>query len=261
MFKKFFSVLLVLMLVNVHGCFPAYAEEEEVYTLKRGKVYEFRFRGIAQTKDFYFSDDVLFGQDYVDDYYDLSAYQRYGRGFRCYVGYVDNIFFVYNVADKDVTLILESGILNELIEYDSPFSLVAYDASENYFEITNLTDENLYYTKFHYNEHDESLTYDKYSKKLESGETALYVDKGILLLEKINTGNVQYSVALEGDYEVNNYIRKSFFRIPPWILKTDLAGIIRVLLDQLSTLLPVGLVILSVFLLISLAKYIIRLFL
>lgn len=261
MYKKVFIVLVIfLMLINVCSCVPAYAEEGGVYTLKRGKVYEFIFRKKGSTVEVVFSDDVLRGIEYVYEYDNIRSYKSYGKSISWYDGYLNDTLFVYNVSGSDVTASVLQGELINLYEYDSPFSLVHYDASEGPIEFTNDTDQKIYYKEFSYNEYDNKITFSNSLKEIKSGEGILTFGKGVLLFP-INTGNLQYYLTFEGVFEVRNYIRSSFFRVPPWILKTDLGGIIQALLDQLSMLLPVGLVILSVFLLISLAKYIVRSFL
>jgi len=255
-YRKLFIVLVILlMLVNV----PVYAEDEEVYTLKKGKVYEFKFRAnltLSDVVNIGFSDYVLYGYSNLTDYDSISSYGFYGTGTsRTFVSVFT--MFVYNCSDSDVTMVITDGVITNYYEYDSPFSFVMYDASEEYFKITNTTDTSIKYRELQYNEYDGTITYRSSSETLKSGGSALYSGKGLLLLP-VKTGNVQYNVTLEGVYEVNNYIRKGFFRVPPWILETDLGVIIRALLEQLSMLLPVGLVILSVFLLISLIRYIVR---
>ena len=206
-----------------------------------------------------FSDHVLYGYSNVSNYDSLGSYSVYGTGTSRDFSSVYTMF-VYNCSDSDVTMVITDGVISQYYEYDSPFAFVAYDASEEYFEVTNTTDSMIKYREFQYNEYDDSITYSAHIEWLYSGDGALYFGKGILMFP-FNTGNVQYFLDIEGVYEVGNYIRKGFFLVPPWILGMDLAGIIQALLGQLSMLLPVGLVILSVFLLISLIRYIVRSFL
>lgn len=256
--KVFIALVILLMLINV----PVYAEEG-IYTLERGKIYVFTFPENNSTVEVNFSDNVLTGVEIVqqDDPGDLDIYNRYGTRRSWGIGYLHNVLYVYNVSDSDVTAVFADGSLVRRVDvYPSPVSLVAYDASEEPIEFTNITDEIIRYKEFSYNEYDNTITYDSSFKSLESGEGVLTFGKGVLLFP-INTGNLQYYLSINGVYEVRNYIRKSFFRIPPWILETDLAGIIQALLEQLLMLLPVALVILSVFLLISLIRYIVRLYL
>lgn len=258
-YRKVFIVLVVLlMLVNI----PVYAEEEEeVYTLKRGKIYVFRFRENNDSVEVVFSDDVLTGVQIINEYNELDTYNRYGKSRSWKIGYLHDYLHVYNVSDSDVTARFSgSGRPIEVVEYEPPFSLLHYDASEEPIEFINRTEETICYNRFEYNEFGGSIAFNNSIKSLDSGKGVLTFGKGAFLFP-ISAGNVQYYLDIQGVYEVRNYIRKSFFRIPPWILKTDLAGIIRALLGQLSMLLPVGLVILSVFLLISLIRYIVRSFL
>lgn len=255
MFRKFFSVLLVLMLVNVHGCFPAYAEE--VYTLKPGKVYRFGL-DLYTSLDIDFSDSVLYYLGSSGNYTELWRYKNYGNSYQEDFN-VEQYLFVYNVSDSSVKLTLNDGEVIGVNEYQSPFVMVMFDGSETALEVKNNSEEWQDYKVFHYVGNGSYIFYDETSI-IEPGYTEQFEGIGVLLFEAFG-GNFEDIFTVSGVYEVGDYIREGFFSVPPWILKTDLTGIIQALLDQLSTLLPVGLVILSVYLLISLAKYIVRLFL
>lgn len=249
MYRKVFIVVLVLlMFVNV----PVYANNE-VYTLEQGKVY--RFKNGGKPFEAEFSDYVLSGSTVVSSGY-TNVY---------HYSYSDNMWFtkadypfVYNCNNKTVTMTVYEGNITEVDVFASPFSIVMYDGSETDFKMTNNTEYGISYKRFEYNEVSDSLDNPSGTETLYTSGT--YTGRGVILLP-VNINELQDTITFEGDYEAYNYIRLGFFQGPPWILKTDLAGIIRAFLEQLSMVLPVALVILSVFLLISLAKYIVRSFL
>lgn len=230
-----------------------YAKGAEVYTLEPGKVYVFR-KNSGETLTVGFSDLVLRGISAASyEYGDIMRYTSYVN----YSSHTSKSYlYVYNVNDKEVTMTVTEGTIISDDVYDSDFSLVMYDATETNFQITSIVDY-VYYKRFEYNENDGSLNWSPI-EVINSGETDTYTGKGIVVTRKHNLEGRLY---IDGFYEVFNTISLGFFQVPPWILRMDLAGMTRVLLDQLSMLLPVALVILSVFLLISLAIYTIRLFL
>lgn len=237
--------------------FFVYAEGVEAYTLEPGKVYVFR-KNKDETLTVGFSDLVLFGTSGMSFTYGDTRFYDY------YANYLSNtstsgIYLqVYNVNDEEVTMTVTEGTIISVNVYESNFSLVMYDATETNFQITNIADSGVYYRRFEYNENDGSLTLKPYEIVM-GGDTKTYTQgKGIMIVRKLN---LQEKLSIDGYYEVYDTINLGFFHVPPWILRMDLAGMIRVLLDQLSMLLPVALVILLVFLLASLLIYTVRLFL
>ena len=248
MFKKFFSVLLILlMFINL----PVYAEDEEVYILEPGKVYRFRN---SEDVIAVFSDYVLCAATISGNEYNSAEYYRYWNGIK--VGSL-GVLFVYNCNNESVTMTVveRKGRISQVEVFEPSLSIVMYDASETDFRVINNTDGSIRYRQYEYNEISDSFDNPDWAATFYSSIT--FVGRGFLLLP-FNINDLEDNITFEGDYEVSSYVRKGFFQGPPWILKTDLAGIILALLDQLSMLLPAALVVLSVFLLISLIKYIVR---
>jgi hypothetical protein len=235
--------------------FLVYAEGVEAYTLEPGKVYVFR-KSSDGTLTVGFSDLVLCGTSVASyGYGDLVRYTSYVN----YSSASKNYTYVYNVNDKEVTMTVTEGTIISVDVYESVFSLVMYDATETNFQITNIADSVVYCRRFEYNENDGSLNLSPSNViVLKSGETDTYTGKGIIVTRE---SNLEERLYIDGFYEVYDTINLGFFHVPPWILRMDLAGMIRVLLDQLSMLLPVALLILSVFLLVSFLIYMVRSFL
>lgn len=258
MYKKVFFLLLILtILISV----PVYAEDENVYTLESGKIYTFRFNyDYSDDVDLDFSDNVIYGINRFDDYADLTEYRYYGSSRIEGVGSTNNFMFVYNWSDSEVYMTLNDGEIASVTEHSSPFTLVMFDGGEEGFEFINVSDGVIEYKRHYYNEDDGSIDYSTGYKSIHSGNSVTYEGKGILMFD-FPTGDVLYNMDFNGVYEVGDYISEDFFLMPPWILVMDLAGLLGAFWNQLLTLLPVGLVILSVFLLISLLIYTMRLFL
>ena len=135
-----------------------------------------------------------------------------------------------------------------------------FDGSGSAFEVSNLTDRYLYYKLLNYNEDDDSIMIGESTGDIGRGASKSFEGKGVLLF-KVNRSELEDTLTFEGVYEVSDSMRYDFFVNPPWILRMDLAGIIRVFWEELSMLLPVGLVILSMWLLTRLVKYTMGLFL
>jgi hypothetical protein len=236
--------------------FIVYAEGVEAYTLEPGKVYAFRKSSDGKLT-VGFSDLVLRGTSLVSyEYGDLGRYTSYVN----YSSTSKDYTYVYNVNDKEVTMTVTEGTIISVDVYESVFSLVMYDATETNFQITNIGDNTgVYYRRFEYNENDGSLNLSPSNViVLFSGETDTYTGKGIIVTKE---SNLEERLYIDGFYEVYDTINLGFFHVPPWILRMDLAGLLGAFWNQLLTLLPVGLVILSVFLLASLLIYTVRLFL
>ena len=248
MFKKFSCFLLILlMFISV----PVYAEDNEVYTLGPGEVYRFRF---MKPVDLVFSDNVLYGTGTSSN--KLYTYDSYGNS---YNGSPTGLaIYVYNCSYSEINITLNEGEITAADKYYSPFTLVMFDASEEVFEMKNISDVYLRYKVHYYNEDTGSIDFNTGTSVFNGTKTL--EGKGVLMFE-FTEDDLPYKLELNGAYEVGDYISEDFFPSPPWILRMDLAGMIRVLLDQLSMLLPVGLVVLSVFLAISLLLYTMRLFL
>lgn len=236
-------------------CTPVYAEDNEVYTIEPGEVYKF---GTVGYIDVVFSDNVLHGvgTGYALD--DLYTYDSYGNSYSGNLS-VNNALYVYNCSYSDIYVTLNEGEIWAFSEYSSPFTLVMFDASKEVFEMKNISGLSLRYKVHYYNEDTGSIDFNTGTSVLGSGTKTLE-GRGVLMFE-FSEDDLPYKLELNGAYEVGDYISEDFFPLPPWILRMDLAGMIRVLLDQLSMLLPVALVILSVFLLVSLLIYMVRSFL
>lgn len=247
MFKRVLFLLLILtILISV----PVYGQE--VYTLEPGKIYRFTFIDYA---DIVFSDNVLYGVRY--NYDKLRTYDSYGNS---YYGRLNLPYsmYVYNCSYSEIGITFNEGEIQSVTEYSSPFTLVMFDASEEVFEMRNISGVILDYKVHYYNEDNGSIDFNT-GTSVFSGMKTLE-GKGVLMFE-FTEDELPYKVEFNGVYETGSYISEDFFPVPPWILRMDLTGTIRVLLDQLSMLLPVALVILLVFLLINLLIYIIHLFL
>lgn len=252
MFRKLFSVLLVLlMFINV----PVYAQDE--YTLKPGKVYRFEF-DLYNRLDVDLSGDVLFYFSSTESYDELYKYANYGNSYESDLN-IEKYMYVYNVSDSNVNLIINEGEIVGVNEYSSPFVMVMFDGSETVFELTNNSDGWENYKIFYY-QGDGSLIFDSVTDIIGPGCSEQFDGIGALLLE-VAGGSFEDVFTLNGVYEVGDYIRGGFFPVPPWILGMDLAGLLEAFWNQLQTLLPAALIVLSASLLISLAKYIVRLFL
>jgi len=252
--KKVFIALVILLMLIIAKCnVPVYAEDDEVYILEPGKVYRFKN---SENVRAVFSDYVLCGATISGNEYYKATYYRYWDSVK--VSSL-GILFVYNCNNKPVTMTVveKKGRISEVQVYEPSLSLVMYDGRETEFKVTNNNEGSIEYRNFEYNEISDSLDNPDWSDWLYTSLTL--TGRGVLLFP-YNINDLEDNITIEGDYEVSEYVRLGFFQGPPWILKTDLTGMIQALLDQLSMLLPVGLVILSAFLLISLIMYIVRLF-
>jgi hypothetical protein len=245
-------LLILLMFISVSSCSPVYAEDNESYTLEPGKVYRFKkVAGESLTAEF--SEHVLRSIRSADnDYLNINHYGYYN--------YINSSPFtylnVYNINSKSVTMTVNEGAINEVAVFESPFSLVMYDGTGTEFQIINNIDNYVYCKRYGYNESDHSFEAKGNFISIRVSETL--TGSGFLLFRANDKFN---NTTFQGVYEVSNYIRSGFFQVPPWILRMDLAGTIRVLLDQLSMLLPVALVVLSIFLVVNFLIYIVHLFL
>ena len=155
---------------------------------------------------------------------------------------------------------ITEGTITEVTAYDSTFSLVMYDGTDTEFKITNNTDSYTSYTVYEYNEFDHSYEGSGTYRVIDENESETFTGMGFLVF---GSSRLQYTT-FQGVYEISDYIRSDFFQVPPpWILKKmmNLTELLGAFWNQLSTLLPVGLVILSVFLLVSLLIYTVRSFL
>jgi hypothetical protein len=153
---------------------------------------------------------------------------------------------------------ITEGTITGITVFDSLFSLVMYDGTDTEFKITNNTDSYVEAKQFEYDESDRS--FDASGDYFAISDTKTFTGVGFILFG-FPIDDLPYNLEFNGVYEISNYVGSGFFPVPPWILRMDLAGMIRVLLDQLSMLLPAGLVVLSVFLLVSLLIYTVRSFL
>lgn len=251
--RKFFCLLLILLVFMSKCNVPVYAEDYESYTLEPGKVYRFKkVKGETFTAEL--SDYVLISSwNQAGGYRDKSFYR-----YKNYVTNTGDVYVnVYNTSNKSVAMTMTEGTATEVAVFDSPFTLVMYDGTETILKIINNGDNYVTFMRYRYNESDHSFDYLGKYLGIGVGKSHVLSGKGFIVF----TSSYLQDVTFEGVYGFVDYISEYFFQIPPWILRMDLAGIIRVLLDQLSMLLPVGLVILSVFLLISLLLYTIHLFL
>lgn len=255
MYKRLIIVLLVfLMFVNV----PVYANE--IYTIKQGKVYTITIDQNYSNLDVIFSDNVLYGFRNLNYYDDLTTYDSYGISSNRTLDVFDKFMFVYNLSDSDVIMTLNDGGITNIREYESPFGLVMYDGTNTVLEVTNNTSGYIDYKMLNYNDINGSISFDKYNYSIAGGSTKEIEGKGVLIFE-LDGGNLKDILTISGVYEVGDFVRYGFFQRVPWILEMDLMGIIRVFLEQLSMLLPVGLIVLSAFLLINLLRYTMRFFL
>ena len=252
--RKFFCLLLILlMFINLQSCVPVYAEDYESYTLEPGKIYRFK-KVKGQTLTAEFSDYVLISSwNQAGGYTDKSFYRYKNNVTNSGDVYVN----VYNTSNKSVVMTMTEGTTTEVAVFNSPFSLVMYDGTETSLQIINNGDNSVTFKRYTYNESDYSFDYLGNYLGIGVGKSRTLSGKGFIVF----TSSSLQDVTFEGVYGFVDYISEYFFHTPPWILRMDLAGMIRVLLDQLSMLLPVGLVILSVFLLISLLLYTIHLLL
>lgn len=249
--RKFFCFLLILLMFMSKCNVPVYAEDYESYTLEPGKVYRFK-KVLSETFTAEFSDYVLISSwTQAGGYRDKSFY-RYNNYF---TKSSDIYVNVYNTSNKSVIMTITEGTTTEVDVLESPFSLIMYDGTETRLQITKNIDDHINFKRFKYNESDHSFDY--LGDYLGIGDGRTLSGKGFIVF---TSSDLQY-VTFEGVYGFVDYISEYFFQTPPWILRMDLAGMTRVLLDQLSMLLPVGLVILSVFLLASLLIYTVRSFL
>lgn len=253
--RKFFCLLLILlMFMSVFSCCtPVYAEDNEVYTLEPGKVYKFQ-KAADENLVAEFSDYVLYNNTY--NYYNkVNSYQ-----------YVNNInngsshTNVYNCNNKSVIMTITGGTITEVDDFESLFSLVMYDATETDFQMINNIDDYVYFNRYDYNESDHSFDASG-NFSVFGGSRTLTGKKGFLLFRANDKFN---NTTFNGVYEISNYVESDFFQVPPpWILKKmmNLTELLGAFLKQLKTLLPVALVMLSVFLLTSFLIYTVRLFL
>lgn len=253
--RKFFCLLLILlMFMSVFSCCtPVYAEDYESYTLGPGKVYKFQRDNSGGDLVAEFSDYVLYNNTY--NRYDDAAYYTYVNN----VNHSSSHTNVYNCNNKSVIMTITGGTITEVDDFGSLFSLVMYDGTETEFKIINNIDDHVHCKQFEYNEFDHSFEASGTNISIEGSRTL--TGSGFLLF-RLN--DEYYNTTFNGVYEVSNYIESDFFQVPPpWILKKmmNLTELLGAFLKQLKMLLPVGLVILSVFLLISLLLYTIHLFL
>lgn len=255
MFKKVLVVVgLVAFLVFVSG--PVYATGS--YTFLQGKVYAVEIEG--DVLDVTFSDNVLFGDYLTNEIGALNAYDTYGMSYVRPWYSSSRYLLVYNISDSDVIMTLNDGAIANVDGYDSPFSLVMFDGSGSAFEVRNLTDDYISYKLLNYNEDDGCITIGASLASIGRGASEYFEGKGVFLF-KVARSDLENTLTFEGVYEVSDVVRYDFFVNPPWILRMDLAGIIRVFWEELSILLPVGLVVLSMWLLTRLVKYTMGLFL
>lgn len=254
--RKFFCLLLILLtfMSVLSCCTPVYAEDYESYTLEPGKIYRFKkVKGETFTAEF--SDYLLISSWTQAGGYTDKSFYRYSNYF---TKSGDIYVNVYNTSNKNVAMTITEGTITEVDVLDSPFSLVMYDGTETSLQMINNGDNSVTFKYYEYNESDHSFDYLGYYLGIGVGKSRTLSGKGFIVF---TSGSLQYVTFEGGVYGFVDYISEYFFQTPPWILRMDLAGIIRVLLDQLSMLLPAGLVILSVFLLVSLLIYMVRSFL
>lgn len=255
MFKKvFFVFVAILIFLTV----PVYADE--VYTIEPGKTYKIWFDENDPFIDVEFSDNILFGFRSLNWFSELNTYDTYGMSFADDVGTRLN-FFMYNFTDSDVTLTINNGVVKSFLDFGVNFTAVPYDGARTPFEFTNthVYEYDIKYKLLNYN--DEGIfDLDNTLYRLDFGETQSFDGRGVLFIQ-LDPSRHETDYTFEGVYEVGSFVRSDFFQMPPWILGMDLSGILGACLVILPKLLLVGLVVLSVFLLINLAKYMVRLFL
>lgn len=263
MFSKVLVVLLtLLMFMNV----PVYtAHAEETYTLRPGKVYVVRLYTNYDYADLVFSDNVLCRYGSTDTGYDgLSTYYDYvTRYYHDKLNYYDRVY-VYNVSGSDVIMTLDNGEIRNISERQSPFYAVMYDGTETEFEMEYIGNNAIYYKKFYFDNDAGLLRFDKTYFVMDPGAVREFDGKGVLIIRKAYYDQdleLEDVLRMNGVYEVGDHFRYDFFYRAPWILGMDLMGIMEVFWEQLSMLLPVGLIVLSVPLLIYLTRYTVRLFL
>jgi hypothetical protein len=243
------------MFINLQSCVPVYAAEgQEVYTLEPGNVYGFRFDW-SNDVDLVFSDNVLYGTG--TNYKSFYTYDFYGNSYSGQIT-IPYYMYVYNCFDSEINMTINEGEIKGVTEYSSPFTSIMFDASEEVFEMKNISGVILRYKVHYYNEDTGSIDINTGTTVLSGTKTL--EGRGVLMFE-FPEDDLPYKLELNGAYEVGDYISEDFFPSPPWILRMDLAGILRVLLDQLSMLLPVALVVLSIFLVVNFLIYIVHLFL
>jgi hypothetical protein len=240
--------------------FLAYTEGQQVYTLEPGKVYRIEFNYLEnEYADLDFSDNVVYGFSTVYGATAFDLYKYYGNSYNGSVSDGKRMF-VYNWSESEINMTLNDGEIKKIVTYSPLFTLVMFDGSEEVLEMINTYVTTVNYRVHYYNEDDGSIDYVSDMNHLYKGQSRIFEGKGLLMFgHPVDT--MLNRVDFNGVYEVGYYISEDFFQVPPWILRMDLAGMIRVLLDQLSMLLPVALVILSVFLLVSFLIYMVRSFL
>lgn len=256
MFKKVFFVFVAMLIFLT---VPVYADD--VYTLQPGKIYKVYFNSDTPFVDVEFSDNVLFGFRKLNYYYDLASYDRYGMSYAKDVGDQLNLL-IYNITDSPVTLTVNNGEVRSFLDYGSnDFTVVPFDGTRTPLEVTNTHEYEfeLDYKLLTYND-DGSLDFDSNEYGIDFGETQSFDGRGVLIID-LSKNRYEIDYTLKGVYELGDYFRSDFFQMPPWILGMDLSGILGAFLENLPKLLQAGLVVLSVFLLINLARYMVRLFL
>ena len=257
MFKKvFFVFVAMLIFLSV----PVYAED--TYTLQPGHLYEFRIDQECRFVDIDFSDNVLYFPSRNVLYYDLTWYNYYGTSFagdtveRKYL-------YVFNINDTPVSLTLNDGIISSVFDFPEQyvFTVVPFDGTRTPLEFINSHKYQLdiAYRILHYND-DGTFNLDSQEYSVGYGQTQIIDGKGVLIVDG-SLGNYEIDYSFEGVYEVGHSVRSDFFQKPPWILAMNLNGILGGFLEILPKLLQAGLVVLSVFLLINLARYMVHLFL
>lgn len=256
MFRK--ALILVLILLVFMGG-PVYASQ--TYTLEPGKVYAFELDwDVHSFLDVVFSDNVLCGLDNYDFYYDdLDHYDFYGKTLAREVDRWDKFLFVYNPTRSNVTMTVNYNHIEIVDSYDSVFGIVMFDGSESPVEITNISESSRWGIL---------ISYDEDSGLLSFGELELFLSnfrnkfdgKGALIIE-LEGEELKDFLSINGIHEFSDYIRHDFFPRAPWTLVMDFGTLLEVFWGQLRMLLPAGLIVLLVFLLISLTRYIVRLFL
>lgn len=259
MFSKVLVVLLALLMsINV----PVYAEK--IYTLKAGNIYKIELDLDYPYVDVVFSDNVLHGDySYVNtDIYDwLYIYDIYEKRYQGDVDTFNRFLYVYNISDSDVIMTKNDGVIKSIKEYQSPFGLVMYDATNTEFEVEYVGNRDASYYMLIYDENDRSLRFSHSSYYIAPGDIKKFEGKGVLIFDLYYRDVFEDVMQMNGDYKMGNNIEYNYFYKVPWKLGIDLNGIIQILWEQLKMLLPAGLVVLSIMLIMYLTRYVVRLFL
>lgn len=255
MFKKvFFVFVAILIFLSV----PVYADDE--YIIQPGSLFQITFDAECRYADVEFSDNVLYFASRSPIDYTMEYYNNFGTNFAG-----DTIerkyLMVLNINDSPITFTLNDGSIYRTFQYSTHvFTVVPFDGSRTPFEFTNIHvyEHDIKYKVLNYN--NGSLELDPILYTINFGETLTFDEKGVLLLN-LSKSSHETDYTFEGVYEVGDFVRSDFFQKPPYLLTMDLNGILGACLENLPKLLLVGLVVLSVFLAINLARYMIRLFL